>query len=103
MFPVLIKNATVVNEGVSFVSDVLVKGGRIEKIGEGIEYQGNCREIDATGLDQYWPRLLDEIESLFDVQIGEEPPSLRVRGSYSTNNHSRKTQHKKRHRSAGKV
>ena len=50
MFPVLIKNATVVNEGVSFVSDVLVKDGHIEKIGENIQYKGNCREIDGTGL-----------------------------------------------------
>jgi dihydroorotase len=33
----LIKNATIVNEGHRFVSDVLIKDGRIEKIAPTIE------------------------------------------------------------------
>lgn len=50
MASVLIKGATVVNEGKQQVTDVLVKNGRIEKIGAGIQPDGDCREINAEGL-----------------------------------------------------
>ncbi len=50
MASVLIKGATVVNEGKQEVTDVLVKNGRIEKIGAGIQRDGDCREINAEGL-----------------------------------------------------
>lgn len=50
MMPVLIKNATLVNEGNQIVADVLIGNGRIEKIAPSISVQGNVREIDATGL-----------------------------------------------------
>ncbi len=50
MASVLIKGATVVNEGKQEVTDVLVKNGRIEKIGTGIQPDGDCREINAEGL-----------------------------------------------------
>lgn len=50
MASVLIKGATVVNEGKQDVTDVLVKNGRIEKIGTGIQPDGDCREINADGL-----------------------------------------------------
>lgn len=50
MASVLIKGATVVNEGKQEVTDVLVKNGRIEKIGAGIQPDGDCREINAEGL-----------------------------------------------------
>ncbi len=50
MFPILIKNATVVNEGVQSVQDVLLKDGLIEKIGENLQPVGNCKEINAEGL-----------------------------------------------------
>lgn len=50
MASVLIKGATVVNEGKQEVTDVLVKNGRIEKIGTGIQPDGDCREINADGL-----------------------------------------------------
>lgn len=50
MASVLIKGATVVNEGKQEVTDVLVKNGRIEKIGTGIQPDADCREINADGL-----------------------------------------------------
>ncbi|MBL7916089.1 MAG: dihydroorotase [Bacteroidia bacterium] len=48
----LIRNASVVNEGRIFTADVLIKNGRIEKIGESIHLtdRANIVEIDATGL-----------------------------------------------------
>lgn len=48
----LIRNASVVNEGRIFTADVLIKNGRIEKIGESIQLtdRANIVEIDATGL-----------------------------------------------------
>ena len=50
MNTVLIKNATIVNEGSQNVADVLVKNGRIEKIGSGLQGEGGAREINAEGL-----------------------------------------------------
>jgi len=50
MAAILIKNATVVNEGRSEVKDVLIKNGRIEKIAGQIDSKEGVREIDATGL-----------------------------------------------------
>ncbi len=50
MFSKLIKNATVVNEGVSKIQDVLIKDGRIERIDSNIEPTGNCTVINAEGL-----------------------------------------------------
>jgi dihydroorotase len=46
---ILIKEATVVNEGKSIVADVLIRDGRIEAIGSGLSTSG-AREIIATGL-----------------------------------------------------
>ena len=45
----LIKNATIVNEGHRFVSDLLIKDGKIEKIAPNIETKNAVQEIDATG------------------------------------------------------
>ncbi len=45
----LIKNATIVNEGHRFVSDLLIKDGKIEKIAPKIETKNAVQEIDATG------------------------------------------------------
>ncbi|GAA4464260.1 dihydroorotase [Nemorincola caseinilytica] len=50
MYSKLIKGATVVNEGVSRIQDVLVKNGRIERIGSNIQPVGNCTEINGEGL-----------------------------------------------------
>ncbi len=50
MTSVLIKNATVVNEGTQVIQDVLIKDGRIHKIADNITADGNYREINAEGL-----------------------------------------------------
>jgi len=46
----LIKNASVVNEGKTTVQDVLIKNGRIEKIAVSIQPDAGCNEINAEGL-----------------------------------------------------
>lgn len=50
MFPILIKSATVVNEGQQRVADVLIKDGLIERIDANISVDGNYKEINAEGL-----------------------------------------------------
>ena len=50
MTSILIKNATVVNEGSKKVQDVLIKQGRIEKIADNIQPVAGHREIDAEGM-----------------------------------------------------
>jgi dihydroorotase len=47
---ILIKNATIVNEGRIFQGDVLIKNGRIENIGDSLSSKSAAREINATGL-----------------------------------------------------
>lgn len=47
---ILIKQATVVNEGKQIVADVLLRDNRIEKIAPQINVAENVREIDAQGL-----------------------------------------------------
>lgn len=50
MNTILIKNATIVNEGQQIVSDVLIKNERIEKIASDISVTENHQEINAEGL-----------------------------------------------------
>ena len=50
MSSILIKNAAVVNEGITNVTDVWIKNGRIEKIANDIQPKENHREIAADGL-----------------------------------------------------
>jgi dihydroorotase len=50
MFSTVIKKATIVNEGVSLIKDVLLKDGIIERIDDDIQPTSNCREINAEGL-----------------------------------------------------
>jgi dihydroorotase len=45
----LIKNCSIVNEGKQIQGDLLIKDGRIDKIGGIIEPKGNTYEIDGTG------------------------------------------------------
>jgi dihydroorotase len=59
MFSKLIKNATVVNEGVSKVQDVLIRKGFIERIDTDIEPTGNCTVINATGM-HLLPGVIDD-------------------------------------------
>jgi dihydroorotase len=48
---ILIRNATVVNEGQQFTGYVLISGQRIKAVGAGhIEPEGGCEIVDATGL-----------------------------------------------------
>lgn len=46
----LIKSGTVVNRGKSHVVDLLIKDGKIEKIGTNLGVIGDCIEIDASGM-----------------------------------------------------
>lgn len=59
MYSKLIKGATVVNEGISKVQDVLIKNGYIERIDNNIQPQGNCEEINAAGL-HLLPGVIDD-------------------------------------------
>ncbi|KQC02280.1 dihydroorotase [Pedobacter sp. Hv1] len=54
----LIKGATLVNEGKQFIADVLVKNGRIEKIGQGLSAPA-AQEINAEGL-YLLPGMIDD-------------------------------------------
>ena len=49
MTKLLFQNATIVSEGKSFVSDLLVSNGRIGKIGLGLAVPDDCEVIDAAG------------------------------------------------------
>ncbi len=57
--PILIKEATIVNEGRSYVSDLLIRDGRIEAIGNALSAPGGAREIVATGL-HLLPGVIDD-------------------------------------------
>lgn len=50
MASLIIKNATIVNEGKQEIKDVYIKDGRIDKIGAGLQAPGHVREINAEGL-----------------------------------------------------
>lgn len=55
----LIRNARMVNEGLITEADVLVKNGRIEKIGNGLSSNLHVKEIDANGL-HLLPGVIDD-------------------------------------------
>ena len=55
----LIKNATAVNEGRTFSTDLLIKNGRIEKMAEQISTEENVEEINAEGLHLF-PGVIDD-------------------------------------------
>lgn len=59
METILIKQATIVNEGKQFVADVLLKNGRIEKIASNIESSASMCEINAEGL-HLLPGVIDD-------------------------------------------
>lgn len=48
MAPLLIKNGKIVNHDRSFVSDVLIRNGKIAKVGENLDIPEGCQVIDAT-------------------------------------------------------
>jgi dihydroorotase len=60
MTKLLIKNATIINEGKLFESDLLIVGERIEKIAKSIQVEGSLTEvIDAAGL-YLMPGMIDD-------------------------------------------
>lgn len=50
MSAILIKNATVINDGTRTVQDVLIRNGRIEQTGSNLTHRGAVQEIQAEGL-----------------------------------------------------
>lgn len=46
---ILLKSATLVNEGEKKVADLLIKNGRIEKIATNIQVEEECEEVDLSG------------------------------------------------------
>ena len=72
----IIKQATIVNEGQQFIADVLLRDGRIEKIGPHIETPVGAREINAEGLHL--------LPGAIDDQVHFREPGL----TYKANIHS---------------
>lgn len=72
----LIRNATVVNEGKQQVSDVLIKDGRIDKIQGSISVPGSVKEINAEGL-YLLPGCIDD-------QVHFREPGLTHKANIST-------------------
>lgn len=64
----IIRNATVINRGLSQVTDVLIKGSRIENIGQNIKHSGLYKEINGEG------KLL--IPGIIDDQVHFREPGL---------------------------
>lgn len=75
MSSLVITNAIVVNEGQQIVCDVLVRHGRIEKIGKHISAEAEC-VIDAKG------RYL--LPGMIDDQVHFREPGLTTKGSIAT-------------------
>lgn len=59
MLPIVIKNATVVNEGISRVKDVLIRDGLIDKIADQVSTPAGAREINGDGL-HLLPGVIDD-------------------------------------------
>ncbi|MEN8137128.1 MAG: dihydroorotase [Bacteroidota bacterium] len=75
--PVLIKNATIVNEGKSYISDVLIEKGKIESIGEMISPKSaDTKVIDADGLHL--------LPGVIDDQVHFRDPGLTHKGDTYT-------------------
>ena len=68
MSSILIKNAKIINENSQRISDVLIRGERIEKISESISVDFKCKIIDAEGLHL--------IPGLIDDQVHFREPGL---------------------------
>ena len=44
MAPLLVKNGKIVNHDRSFVADILIRNGKIAKVGENLEIPEGCQE-----------------------------------------------------------
>lgn len=73
---ILIKNATVVNEGRKWNADVLIRNGFIEQIGDGLSAAEAHREIDATGLHL--------VPGVIDDQVHFREPGLTHKANIMT-------------------
>lgn len=73
---ILIKNATIINEGKQQVADVLIRDERIEKIAEDISTKGNLLEINAEGK---WL-----IPGVIDDQVHFREPGLTQKATIET-------------------
>ncbi len=76
MEKLLIKNARLVNEGTTRDADVLIKGERIEKIGNSIDASGGMEVLDAGG------KLL--LPGMIDDQVHFREPGLTNKGDLAT-------------------
>lgn len=72
----IIKNASIVNEGKKFSTDVLIKNERIEKIGSDISVKERAVEIDAGGLHL--------LPGCIDDQVHFREPGLTHKGEIYT-------------------
>lgn len=59
MFSYLIKQPTLVNEGKTFVADVLIRDGKIDTIGPHLSAKNNTEIIEAKGLHLF-PGMIDD-------------------------------------------
>ncbi len=69
----VIRNATVVNEGKIFSADVLIRDGFIQRIAPQISVSGNHEELDATGLHL--------LPGIIDDQVHFREPGLTHKGN----------------------
>lgn len=72
----IIRNATIVNEGKLFASDIQISNGRISKIAPVIDSLNNVKEINAEGLLM--------IPGMIDDQVHFREPGLTHKGSIYT-------------------
>ncbi len=76
MSTILIKNVAVVNEGVTHISDVLLKDGFIEKIANNISVSGAYQEINGEGLHL--------LPGVIDDQVHFREPGLTHKANIAT-------------------
>ncbi len=72
----LIKNARIVNEGCTIDGDVLIRAGRIERIGSGLAADSADEILDAAGLHL--------LPGLIDDQVHFREPGLTAKGDMAT-------------------
>ena len=80
MEQLLIKQATIVNEGKEFVGDVLIENDRISRIDTSISVSGNCEIIDAEGLYL--------IPGCIDDQVHFREPGLTHKANIATESYA---------------
>ena len=80
MFSIVIKKATLVNEGMTTIKDVLIRDGIIERIDDHIALTGNGREINAEGLYL--------IPGVIDDQVHFREPGLTHKATIATEAHA---------------